>query len=135
MNPSDVYTILAAVAVPLVAAATGVGAYLARRKSASGRVSDSEASILWQQSQDMRTMLMTEKERAEEQRDKLIAAYTEQVLPLLSSVNRVVQDLSVAVAEILPVVRGIRDDLEGGSHAATVAPRALAGAADDSPAP
>ena len=116
MSSSDLLTVLAAVVVVLVGAATGLATYLNSRRSGSGKVATSEAAVLWQQSQDMRAMLLTEKERAEEQRDKLIAAYTEQVLPVLSSVNQLVQDLTGATTEIVGIVRGIRDDLEGGGH-------------------
>lgn len=116
MSSSDVLTILAAVSVGLVTAVSGLAVYLSNRRAARGQVNTSEASVLWQQSQDMRAMLLTEKERAEEQRDKMIAAYTEQVLPVLSSVNTLVQDLSEAVTEILTIARDVKADLEGGGH-------------------
>lgn len=101
MNTSDFMTILATVAVALVAAVAGIGTYLGGRRAAHGRVDTSEAAVLWQQSQDMRDTLLTQLSKAEEQRDRLIGAYTEQVLPMLTVINGSLQDLTAAVAQLL----------------------------------
>ena len=123
MSSSDFITILAAVSVGLVTAVTGVAAYLSNRRGARGQVATSEAAVLWQQSQDMRAMLLTEKEKAEEQRDRLIAAYTEQVLPMLTGITALCQDLSLAVTECVALVREVREAVEGGGReAAAVVP-------------
>lgn len=110
-----VVTIAVAVSGGLTAA---VNSWMARRR-ASGRVSTSEASVLWQQSQEMRAMLLTEKTRAEDQRDKLIAAYTDQVLPALTETREVLRSLTANTAEILRLLtENNRLLLEGGSHEA-----------------
>jgi hypothetical protein len=103
-------------------AASGVTAYLTSRRSASGKVATSEASVLWHQAQDMRLMLLTEKQKAEEQRDKFIDSYTGQILPMLTSINNLVKDLSVAVADGVSMTRGISASLavQGGEANADI---------------
>lgn len=119
MSSGELLGVLAAVAVGLVTAVAGIAVYLANRRSAHGKVDTSEASVLWQQAQDMRTMLAAEKTRAEEQRDRLITAYTESIMPVLSRVNTAVIDLAENVAEILELVKANRASLEGGGHEGT----------------
>lgn len=102
---------LAAVVTVAVAVAGGcstlLGHWLARR-SASGRVSTSEAAVLWEQSQDMRAMLLTEKAKAEEQRDRLIEAYTTQVFPVLAEIRAAMDLLTRAVADGVRTVHEIQ---------------------------
>jgi hypothetical protein len=112
--------IIAAIVCIAAVAASGAGAltsYLLARRGASGKVATSEASVLWTQAQEMRGMLMDRLARAEEQRDRLIEAYTTQIFPMLTSISQLVQDLSVAVAEEVVMVRGISEAAEGGEHA------------------
>ena len=119
MGPDTLASILT-VATVAATAAGALGARLLARRSASGRVGTSEASVLWSQSQDMRSTLLEEKHKAEEQRDRLIESYTTQVFPALSSINQLVQDLSAAVAEALGTVRGIAAAMEKeGEHVAS----------------
>lgn len=101
MSSSDFITILAAVSVALVTGVTGLAVYFTNRRTASGKVETSEASVLWQQSQDMREMLLAQLGKAEEQRDRLIEAYTGQTLPMLAAINASLQDLTGAVAKSL----------------------------------
>jgi hypothetical protein len=111
--------IIAAIVCIAAVAASGAGAltsYLLARRGASGKVSTSEASVLWAQAQEMRGMLMDRLGRAEEQRDRLIEAYTKQIFPMLTSINHLVQGLSAA-AEGAGMVRGISEAAEGGEHA------------------
>jgi uncharacterized membrane protein len=117
VGSGDLIAVLAAVAVVLVTAVSGISVYLSSRRNANGKVATTEAAVLWQQAQDMRTMLIAEKTRAEEQRDRLIASYTQNIVPVLSEVNSTVIDLAETVAEILAVVRGNQASLEGGGHA------------------
>jgi hypothetical protein len=79
----------------------GVSAYLLRRRSASGRVSTSEATILWAQAQEMRAMLFAEKEQAEAQRDRLIESHTTQMLPMLTAINETLRQTSLTLATVL----------------------------------
>lgn len=110
---------LAALITVIVAAAGGVSAmaghWLARRQ-ASGRVATSEAAILWQQSQDLRAVLLTEKTRAEDQRDRLIEAYTSQVLPALAEISAAVTAISVTVADNNRTAHALLARQEGGEN-------------------
>jgi hypothetical protein len=114
----DVET-LAAVVTVAVAVSSGLSGLLGHwiaRRAASGRVNTSEASVLWQQSQDMRAMLLAEKAKAEEQRDRLIDAYTEQVFPVLSDINTAVVDIADTLAEVASSARIIRASVGGGGY-------------------
>jgi len=92
-------SLLSIVAV-VTAASTGIATHLLGRRAASGKIATSEASVLWQQAQEMRQMLLDEKTRAEEQRDKMIDAYTRQVIPALTSINTLTEDLIALVRKI-----------------------------------
>jgi hypothetical protein len=116
MNSADFLTILAAVLVVLIAAATGIATYLSSRHSASGKVETTEAAILWQQSQDMRAMLLAQLGKTEEQRDRLIEGYTHQMLPMLESINSGLKDLTAAVAGNMGSVQRMSARLEGGDR-------------------
>jgi hypothetical protein len=72
--------------------------YFARRRITAGRISTSDADVLWQQSQAMRDMLLKEKEMAESQRDKMIEV-NGQFLPMLESINN-------SLVDIFQIVRG-----------------------------
>lgn len=115
----NVETLAAAVTVA-VAVSGGLSGLLGHwiaRRAASGRVSTSEADVLWQQSQDIRAMLLAEKTKAEEQRDRLIEAYTTQVFPVLTQINTAVTSLTAAVAEDVKLSREVLQALRGGGHA------------------
>jgi hypothetical protein len=107
-------TVIISVAAMLTGVSGGVAAALVSRRSSSGKVATSEASVLWAQAQEMRAMLLAEKTKAEEQRDRFIASYTEQVLPMLTSINTLVQDLSGAVADALALLTDNSALLRGG---------------------
>ncbi len=79
----------------------GASSYLLRRRSASGRVGTSEATILWAQAQEMRAMLLAEKVQAEAQRDRLIESHTTQMLPMLTAINETLRQTSVTLATVL----------------------------------
>ena len=99
MNASLIASLLSIIAV-VTAASTGLASHFLGRRKASGKIATSEADILWQQAQDMRQMLLEEKTRAEEQRDKLIDAYTRQIIPALAGLNTLVTDMTVLVRKI-----------------------------------
>jgi hypothetical protein len=106
----------------VVGAATGLAGHLLGRRAASGRVSTSEASVLWAQAQDMRHAQDDRLARTEDQRDRLIAAYTTQVLPMLSDISTLVTGLTDSVAEGVSEVHRIAAALRLGGDHATSAP-------------
>jgi hypothetical protein len=117
-------TVIVSLAAVLISVAGAVAAAMVSRRQQSGKVATSEAAVLWQQAQEMRSMLLEEKQKAEEQRDRLITSYTEQVFPMLSSINQLVQDLSIGVADGVSMVRDISSALgKGDEHAAPPVPR------------
>ena len=67
--------------------------YFVRRRITTGKVSTSDADVLWQQSQAMRDMLLKEKELAESQRDKMMEI-NGQILPMLENINNCLVDIS-----------------------------------------
>jgi hypothetical protein len=93
-NLEILYALATVVAGFLGAAIT----YVARKRVTAGRVSTSDADVLWQQSQAMRDMLLKEKELAESQRDKMIEI-NGQLLPMLESINS-------SLVDIFQIVRG-----------------------------
>lgn len=105
---------LIAVVSAAVGGLTGLAGHWLARRSASGKVSTSEASVLWEQSQDMRHVTLDQLKAAEEQRDRLIAAYTEQVLPLLTTVSQLVRDQSISLTEALTLLRHLASGQGGG---------------------
>lgn len=119
VDSGSLAAIITAIVAALLAAATAAGAYLASRRQHSGAVRTSEAAVLWQQAQEMREMLLTQKEKAEQQRDRLIQSYTEQIVPVLTSINTIVQDMADAVADGVGMVRVISTAMnQGGPDAA-----------------
>lgn len=120
LSAADAVSIITAGAVVLMAAVSGLTAYLVSRRAGSGRVRTSEADVLWQQSQDMRHAYQVEKAKAEEQRDRLIEAYTNQIVPVLTSINALVGEVSASVAEGVGMVREISSVVNGGPHEAAL---------------
>jgi hypothetical protein len=109
---------LIAVVMAAVGGLSGLAGHWLARRRASGRVATSEASVLWEQSQDMRHITLDQLKAAEEQRDRLISSYTEQVLPLLTSVSQLIRDQSTALSEALTILRHLADPQgEGGGRA------------------
>jgi hypothetical protein len=109
------------VAVAVAGGISGLAGHWLARRQASGRVSTSEASVLWAQSQDMRHQLLEDKRRAEDQRDRLIDSYTAQVLPALTSINFLVQGMGSNLSEVLGILRQDKA-AEGEWHEASAAP-------------
>jgi hypothetical protein len=87
-----------AVLVALItAAATGFGsaglwAFLTSRRTSSGQVITTPAEVLWQQMQQLVTSTQARADKAEEQRDALLAGYTA-ISATLSSINSSLQRL------------------------------------------
>ncbi len=78
----------------------GVIAYFLRRRGSSGQVKTSDAATLWAQSQEMRIQLIAEKTRAEDQRDRVMAIQSEQVMPALTATAEALQQVLLALAQI-----------------------------------
>jgi hypothetical protein len=117
MDPGTLAAILT-IGTIVVGAVTGVPSHLLGRRAASGKVSTSEASVLWAQAQEMRSMLLQRGDRAEEQRDRLIEAYTTQIFPALTSMRQLIEDLSITVADGMGLIRRISASLgEEDGHA------------------
>lgn len=79
----------------------GVATWVATRRKTSGQINTSDAATLWAQSESMRNMLMEEKHKAEEQRDRLIEAHATGVLPTLATLDQSLRELAASVTVIL----------------------------------
>ena len=80
-------TVLIAALVPAAALAGGGVTYFLRRRQSSGKVNTSDAATLWAQSQEMRNQLLAEKQRAEDQRDRILQIQTDTVGPALEATS------------------------------------------------
>jgi hypothetical protein len=91
---ADITVIDAVVAITLLVGGffAATVTYFIRRRATTGKVSTSDADVLWKQSQAMRDMLLKEKEMAESQRDKMIEI-NGQILPMLDSINNSLVDI------------------------------------------
>jgi hypothetical protein len=74
------------VTVGTIVIAAVIRFFLGRRVT-SGKIETSEAAVVWQQAQSMRETLMSQVQRAEEQRDRLLEAQSANVLPALAALN------------------------------------------------
>jgi Na+/glutamate symporter len=82
--------------------------YLLQRRSTTGKVTNSAADILWSQAQQMREMLLAEKQRTEEQldkvaeqRDRLLDSHATQILPTLAAVNESLEQIAKGIQALL----------------------------------
>jgi hypothetical protein len=71
-----------------IAAGTALSGYMTSRRGSSGRVHTSEADELWEQTRDMMHGLRQDKERAENQRDKLMDMVQTQMMPALEAITK-----------------------------------------------
>lgn len=102
---SAVTDILFASIPAAIALGAGGAQYLEKRRTGSGRIRTSEASIVWQQAQDMRATLLAEKNRAEDQRDKLLEFQRTQTRDGVEILNQSLSVLTETVAELVTEVR------------------------------
>jgi hypothetical protein len=79
--------------VAIIAVVSGLSVYFVSRRTNSGTTRTSEAATLWQQSQSMFIQITAERDKAIEQRDRLMSAQSEQVIPVLSSILSAVNQL------------------------------------------
>jgi hypothetical protein len=84
----------------VVGSAAGLGGHLLGRRAASGKVGTSEASVLWEQAQKMRAELETQRDKAMEQRDRLIESQSGQVLPVLQLVVDSLRQITESLARL-----------------------------------
>lgn len=77
-----------------IALGVAISQFLTSRRTSSGNIETSEANVLWQQSQTMMDNMqqrlnreMHQKERAEDQRDKLMELVEDQMMPALKAVT------------------------------------------------
>jgi hypothetical protein len=93
-----------AVIIAVVAALGGAGsagfwAWLTARRNTSGQVSTTPAEILWQQTQQMLTAIQGERDKAVEQRDKLLDTVGT-IGPTLASIDSSLRTLLVEVSAL-----------------------------------
>jgi hypothetical protein len=71
-----------------IAMGTAMSQYLIHRRTESGQIGTSQADALWAQTQAMIASLQRDKERAEDQRDKLIDLQERQLTPALEALTQ-----------------------------------------------
>jgi hypothetical protein len=79
----------------------GIASWVAARRKTSGKIGTSSAETLWAQAQNMREMLLAEKSKVEEQRDRLIEAHSSQILPLLAAIDETLRQLGASIALVI----------------------------------
>jgi hypothetical protein len=123
-SAGDLYA-LAGLAALVGGAGTGTASYLIRRRASGGRVGTSEAATLWAQSQEMRGQLLAEKQKAEEQRDRLMTIQADQVVPVLTATNESLKQIAASLSmlnemiatqeQMSAMIRELRDRYIGGT--------------------
>jgi hypothetical protein len=103
---------LIAIFVFIAAVIGGVVTYLIRRRGSSGTTDTSEAGTLWQQSQAMFVQVTAERDKAVEQRDRLMTAQSDQVIPILSAVLATVQQLKSVLEQRDPMFAAMKEEQE-----------------------
>jgi hypothetical protein len=110
VTASEISTYIA-IFVFLAAVVGGLVTYLLRRRGSTGTTDTSEAGTLWQQSQSMFTSVVAERDKAMEQRDRLMTAQSEQTIPILSALLTAVQQLKVILDDRTEMFSDIQKSL------------------------
>src|SRR5579859_344330 len=76
-----------------------VATWIQARRKHSGDIETSEAAVLWETVHRLLAATQHDKERAEDQRDRLIAAYEEKLIPMVAAINTSLSTLSSSVSE------------------------------------
>ncbi len=97
---------VAAIATSSGLATGAVLTWLTTRRASSGRTGTSDAAVLWAQAQQMRTELVAQRDKAEEQRDRLIESQATQVVPALASISDALRIITAALARVEAAGRG-----------------------------
>ena len=92
--------VLAALVGGAAAVAGSVLAFIAGRRTSQGRIGTSEAAVLWEQAQQMRTELVAQRDKAEQQRDRLIESQTTTVIPRLAAINDALAQIAASLTKI-----------------------------------
>ena len=82
-----VVLLLSAIIPIVVALMTGLITYFVTRRTSSGQIKTSEAADLWEQTRAIIGDLRAAKERAEDQRDKLLELQRESTHPALEAIS------------------------------------------------
>lgn len=87
--------------VPAVGAVTvGLMNLLTSRRTSGGRVATSEAGVIWEQTRAMLDGLRRDKERAEDQRDRLLDLQETQIMPSLEAIAKSQQHVLGILTEL-----------------------------------
>ena len=93
--------------------------YFLKRRGSTGKVTNSAADILWAQAQAMREMLLEEKQKTEEQlekvaeqRDRLLDSHATQILPMLAAINESLEQIASGIGAVLSKTDEILDGRE-----------------------
>lgn len=97
---------LIAIAVFVSAVAGAVVTYLVRRRETTGSTRTSDAGVLWDQAQKMRAEMEGQRDKAIEQRDRLIDSQSSQVLPVLQLVIDSLHQITESLARLEGSRRG-----------------------------
>lgn len=82
-----------------------VATWIQTKRKHSGKIETSEAAVLWETVNKLLATIQRDKERAEDQRDKLIAAYEEKLIPMVAAINMSLSGLSGSISEVLTILR------------------------------
>jgi hypothetical protein len=102
---SALISVAVAVGVIILGALT---AWLTVRRTASGKIGTSEASVLWEQAQAMRAELVAQRDKAMEQRDRLIESQSAAIIPALALITQSLHHIGESLARL--ELRNGRDD-------------------------
>jgi hypothetical protein len=95
------FSALGGLTVLIAGASTGISAYFIKRRASGGQVKTSDAATLWAQSQEMRSQILAEKTKAEDQRDRLMQIQADQVVPVLTSTANSLQQILAGFGELV----------------------------------
>jgi len=94
----------------------GLVAFLLRRRRESGSTKTSDADALWVQTQALMVQLSKDKDRAEEQRDRLLVLQSGTLLPALGLVNETLVSMKILLADVsqkLDRILAVADTIKG----------------------
>jgi hypothetical protein len=74
--------------------------WLTIRRAASGKISTTEARVLWEQAQEMRAELIGQRDKAIEQRERLIESQASAIIPALEGLNKSLWQITESLARL-----------------------------------
>lgn len=84
-----------------IALGTAISQYLIHRRTSAGHIQTSEASDLWESQRAYIASLQRDKERAEDQRDRLIDLQEHQLTPALEAITQSQQHVLGLLTEMV----------------------------------